>query len=98
MVLVDMIIDYIAEHSGEEATKEYPRMVGKLNAPVGLIGFKRAEPGTPVFERTDRYLIIMETLDGKSSLELTYYKETLKPVIDFNTALGSIPEVHKKST
>jgi hypothetical protein len=57
--------------------------VGNLNKPQGIIGFKSAAIGTPVFDSGDRYTIILETIDGTKNLELTYYKNNLAPAIDF---------------
>jgi len=42
-----------------------------------------AEIGTPIFDTGDRYLLMLESLDGKTNVEMTYYKETLKSSINF---------------
>lgn len=60
-----------------------PKHIGYLAKKQGLNGFKVAEIGTPVFEFKDRYLIYLESIDGKRNQEVSYYKETLEPVIDF---------------
>lgn len=83
--LADIVIDYIAQFASP--TKESPRMIGTLNAPLGLVGFKRLEPGTPVFDAGDKYMVIMEDLNGTKSLEVMYYKESLKKHIDFDHGL-----------
>ena len=59
------------------------KMVGHLNKPQGLVGFKPAPIGYPVFELGDRYIIVLETLDGKQSAEVPYFKEDFKYAIDF---------------
>ena len=50
-------------------------------------GFKKAEVGSPVFQKGDRYIIYLESLDGKTSVEIPFSKDTLKPAIDFLTEL-----------
>lgn len=61
------------------------KFVGILNKPQGIKGFKTADIGDPVFEDESkgRYIIILESLDGKVSAEIPYYKETLGKCIDF---------------
>jgi len=60
-----------------------PIMVGTLNKAQGLNGFKKADIGHPVFEFKDRYIIYLESYDGKTTVAVPYYKETLGPVINF---------------
>ena len=60
-----------------------PKMVGTLNKRTGINGFKVAEIGTPVFDSGDKYFVMLESLDGVRNLEVSYYKDTLKPSIDF---------------
>lgn len=70
--------------------KQNAKMVGTLNKALGLVGFKRVEIGTPVFETSDRYFVVMEKLDGTSSLDVMYYKNTLAPAINFSGAVSNI--------
>lgn len=60
------------------------KCIGKLKTKQGIVGFKPAETDTLIFERGDRYIIILETLDGRSSAEIPYNKETLYPHINFD--------------
>lgn len=77
----DRIVAMVTEHA-EENTKVM-KQVGTLMKKQGIKGFKTMEEGDPVFELGDRYILVMETLDGKSSAQVPYYKETLGPVIEF---------------
>lgn len=79
--LANTILDFLAVN--KEDTKDVPRMIGTLTKAWGMNGFKKAEPGTPVFQKGDRYAIYLESLDGKTSVEVPFMKETLAPVIDF---------------
>lgn len=79
--IFDMLIDLLSRH--QEDTTSTPKMIGTLNRATGINGFKLAETGTPVFDSGDRYLIMLESLDGKTNVEMTYHKETLKQSIDF---------------
>lgn len=80
--LMDMMLDYIHQMT-PQGNSDKPIHVGSLNKPQGIVGFKVAEIGSPVFDIGDRYMIMLETLDGKRNLEVCYYKETLKPAINF---------------
>ena len=60
-----------------------PKMIGRLNKPQGINGFKVAEIGTPVFDNGVKYFIMLESLDAKRNLEVGYYKESLKSSIDY---------------
>lgn len=79
--LGELILDFISARTEDKTIS--PKHVGYLNKQQGINGYKKAEIGTPVFETNDRYFFMLESLDGKTNLEMTYYKETLKPVIDF---------------
>ena len=58
------------------------KCVGHLTKRQGIKGFKPVEEGEPVFEINDRYILVMETLDGKNSAQVPYYKDTLAPHIE----------------
>ena len=79
--LVDLIIDFMSNRTEDKTI--VPKNIGTLNIPLGINGYKVAEIGTPIFETHDRYLVMLESLDGKRNVEMTSYKETLKPSIDF---------------
>ena len=77
--IVTRIRDLVAE---EDNSKKPLKMVGVLNKTQGIVGYKRAEIGTPVLQKADRWIIIMESIDGKASVEIPYYPEALAPVVD----------------
>lgn len=79
--LVDSILKGVQEQQEDKHIS--PKMIGHLNIVFGLNGFKKADIGTPVFDSGDRYFIMLETLDGKKCLEVTFYNDTLKSSIDF---------------
>ena len=81
--LAELIIDFFSKFKPEEQI-EVPRMAGVLKKPQGINGFKRAAPGTPVFEYKDRYLIYFESLSGDKTLEVPYYRQSLEAMIDFS--------------
>jgi hypothetical protein len=81
IAIMDLLLEQISLRT--EDLKSVPKMIGSLNKVVGLNGFKKAEIGTPVFDTGDRYMIMLESLNGKISVEVTYYKETLSPSVDF---------------
>ncbi len=58
------------------------KCVGTLKTKQGIKGFKCADVGDFVFELNDRYIIVMETLDGKNSAQIPYFKDTLLPHIE----------------
>ncbi len=58
------------------------KCVGHLTKKQGIKGFKPMEIGEPVFELNDRYILVMETLDGKNSAQVPYYKEALAPYVE----------------
>lgn len=96
--LMDYVIKYIQEATTSE---DLPTMVGTLNKPLGIKGFKKADVGHPVFEYKDRYIVYLEsereltekvydherqqfnTKVGFFTVAIPYYKDTLKPCIDF---------------
>lgn len=78
--LADRIIELYKQFI-EEAPKQ--KVIGMLNKATGINGYKLAQVGTPVIDVGSRYIIILETLDGKRNIEIPYYKETLSPIIDF---------------
>lgn len=80
--LANMILEFFS-NTGKETSNDVPKMVGTLNKVWGLNGFKKAEIGNPVFNKGDRYVIYLESLDGKTSVEVPFLKETLSPAIDF---------------
>lgn len=78
--LVDSIIESLRS---EKTIESGPKMVGHTISTWGINGFKKAEPGTPVFEDKERYFIVLETLSGDKSLEVRFYKEDFKQNIKF---------------
>ena len=79
--IFDLLVEQLSRYQDDKQLM--PKMVGILNKRVGLNGFKVAEVGTPIFDTGDRYLLMLESLDGKTNVEMTYYKETLKSSINF---------------
>ncbi len=79
--IFDLLVEQLSRYQDDKQLM--PKMVGMLNKQVGLNGFKVAEIGTPIFDTGDRYLLMLESLDGKTNVEMTYYKETLKSSINF---------------
>lgn len=79
--LMDRLIDDILS-SNEKGMVTRLQMIGRLTVKQGINGFKKAEVGTPVFIKADRYIIFMETLDGKTCVEIPYHLETLSLVIE----------------
>lgn len=80
--LADHIMSFINDHNKTEDIN-IPIHVGWLNKKWRMNGFKVAEPGTVVYEFNGKYFINLESLDGKRNLEVSFYKETLAPSIDF---------------
>jgi hypothetical protein len=67
-----------------EPTEEEPKLVGYLNRSYGYNGFLQIEKGSPVYEFKDRYYFEMTpTNEGKVQIQ-KFYKDTLKPHIDFS--------------
>jgi hypothetical protein len=83
--LANLVLEFLSAQ--RETPAGTPKMVGTLNKVWGLNGFKKAEVGNPVFQKGDRYIIYLESLDGKTSVEIPFSKEILKPAIDFLTEL-----------
>jgi len=62
-----------------------PVLVGTLNRRLGQIGYHVAEVGHSVYEFEDRYFIVLQPLiKGSKEYIQKYYKDTLKPNINFN--------------
>ena len=83
--LANMVLAFMKEQEG--STMENPKMIGTLNKAQGIKGFKTADIGNAVFLKGDKYIIYLESLDGKTNVEIPYNKETLKPVINFTDSL-----------
>lgn len=78
------LADYIIQYMQERVTSnDMPIMVGTLNTPTGINGFKPAEVGHPVFEYKEKYIIYLERNDGAMTSIIPYRKESLKPHINF---------------
>jgi len=78
------LMNYIIKHMEESSSSEdIPVMVGILNKVQGINGFINADIGHPVFEFKDRYIIYLERNDGKITVSIPYYKESLISSIDF---------------
>jgi len=67
----------------EKPIEEQPELIGYLNTAQGFKGFKRSEVGTEVFSYKDKYFINIEPLNEGLTMRMSYYKETLRPVINF---------------
>jgi hypothetical protein len=65
-----------------EENQNLEREIGTLNKPYGIIGYKQAEVGHPVFETKDRYVIYLkhETLP---EVRVPFYKDTFRRCINF---------------
>ena len=83
--LANLVLEFLA--GDKENSIDSPIMVGILNKSWGMNGFKLALPGTPVFQKGDKYVLYIESLDGKVSLEVPFNKETLKPAINFTNEI-----------
>ena len=74
-----------------QTSEDMPIMIGTLNKVSGVIGFKRAEIGHPVFSYKDRYIIYLESNNEMKignemklfTVAIPYYKESLSPSINF---------------
>ena len=78
------VYDTIVGIIGKDVHKENEmKCIGTLTKRQGIKGFKPMEEGDFVFELGDRYILVMETLDGKNSAQVPYYKNTLAPHINF---------------
>jgi hypothetical protein len=80
--LADLVIDFLQNNTSAD-DPNISVAVGTLNKAWGLNGFKLAEPGNVVYERNGKYLIMLESIDGKVNLEVPFNKETLAPIINF---------------
>lgn len=79
------LMNYIIKHMEENvSSNDMPVLIGTLNKPTGIKGFVTAEIGHPVFEFKDRYIIYLVSDNGKTTVSVPYYKNTLTPSIDFN--------------
>lgn len=75
IALVDRLLEELKEEAGG---KQVRNMVGTLTRPQGLKGFHKCDIGHPVFQKDDRYVLYMESIDGKTVVEVPYYIETLQ--------------------
>lgn len=64
--------------SGKEHTQ---KMCGTLVKRQGVKGYHPCKVGHEVYETEDRYILKMTTVDGSRTVDIPYYKETLKPFI-----------------
>lgn len=78
--LADIISAKVSEFMTSE---DIPIMVGTLNKAQGIKGFDKAEVGHPVFEFKDRYILFLQSESAKTEIQISYYKDTLKPAINF---------------
>jgi hypothetical protein len=62
---------------------ETPVLIGYLNKQQGFQGYDPLPVGTPVFEFKDRYQIERTITKTGEKNWVRYYKESLKPIIDF---------------
>jgi hypothetical protein len=79
IAIVDQIINLITQADKESL----PVMVGALIKPFGIIGFRTAEIGHPVFDFNGKYLLYLDRNDGKLTVEVPFYQSTLKEFIKF---------------
>lgn len=79
--IFDRIYELVKEET--EPTKTL-QCIGTLNKPWGMNGHIRCEIGHPVYEKGDRYVLYMDSTDGKNTLEVPFYKEDLCKIIDIN--------------
>ena len=82
IAIADLILEYL-ENKSKHSPINTSESIGVLNKPQGIIGFKPAPAGSPVFEESDRYYIYVETLDGAKNHKISYYKKTLRSEINF---------------
>lgn len=76
------IRDMVTEEAGN-APKPL-QMVGTLTQQQGIRGYLPCPVGHPVFIRGDRYVLHMQTIDRKTTVEVPYYPESLKKAMDMN--------------
>lgn len=72
--LAEIILDFLKDST---EAKDVPVYVGALSKRFGLNGFKVADIGTPVFEYNDKHVLYLESLDGKHSVMIPFYKGDL---------------------
>lgn len=84
IAFANAVLNLIPNHLQGTTGTTPMQMVGVLRIAQGVKGFKTSEPGTPVFRQGDRLVLVMETLDGRSSANIPYYPETLAPIVDFD--------------
>jgi len=75
--LFDKIYELLKE---ETKSSNILQCAGTLTRAQGINGFKLCDIGTPVFEKGDKYVLFMETLDGKTVVEVPYNKESFKSI------------------
>ncbi|MEO5991287.1 MAG: hypothetical protein ABIP68_06590 [Ferruginibacter sp.] len=80
---INLVDNLIKQLEVKVTSAEMPVMVGSLNKAQGINGFAVAAIGHPVFEFKDRYLIYLQSNDGKTTVAVPYYKNDFKNVIDF---------------
>lgn len=67
----------------EEEQKEEIKLVGTLTKPFGIQHYlSSAKVGENVFENKDRYFIVLTNMNNKPE-RVSFYKNTLKPYINF---------------
>lgn len=79
--IFDRIYELLREETEPNKVLYSPGVLSKVQ---GLNGFKKCEIGTPVYEKGDRYILYMESIDGKTVVEVPYYKEDLSRVMTMN--------------
>ncbi len=82
--LAELVLRFINERAEPEDT---PTLIGTLKEPNGLNGFKPTYEGYPVFEYKGRYILYLESLDGKNVVTVPFNKDSLKPKINFQKEL-----------
>lgn len=63
--------------------EEEPVLIGYLNRVFGYNGFSKAKVGTEVYSFKDKYYFEIQSLTDTISFKVKFYKETLKPCINF---------------
>ena len=59
IALANLVLSFLGDMNKD--TTNHPKMIGTLNKRQGFNGFKPIEVGTPVFEKADRYILVMES-------------------------------------
>ena len=77
--LADQIISFVRDGL---TSQDLPVLYGTLNRSQGIIGFKIADIGHPVFEYKGKYIIYLERNDGQITIEVPYNKSSLEPAIE----------------